>query len=375
MKNKKILFVANSDWYLFNFRFSLANYLRNNGFEVVFVAPKGPYVSEIKENGYQFIEWNVGRRTIAPINELISLFQLYKIYKQEKADLIHHFTVKPVLYGSIVGRLLKFPVIINSITGLGYIFLETGWKGKFLRSILIPLYRFAFLNKKLHLIFENQSDQFLFIGKKLITELQSEVIQGVGVDSDYYRPTEKQKNEKPVILFPARMLYDKGLGVLADAAKILKRSFNLRIILVGEIDTGNPSTVDEATIKNWENEGLVEWWGFQKDMLPIYHQSDVVTLPSFGEGLPTVLIEAASCECPIVTTDVAGCRDVVENMVNGIIVPPNQAAPLADAIAYLITSHEECTRMGKAGRKIVLEKFTSARVNEATLSVYKKFLK
>jgi glycosyltransferase involved in cell wall biosynthesis len=170
------------------------------------------------------------------------------------------------------------------------------------------------------------------------------------------------------------MLYDKGLGTLINAARILKRKIRLRIALVGDLDPGNPSSVEEKTIKSWEKEGLVEWWGFNEDMLSVYQRSNIVVLPSFGEGLPTVLIEAAACARPIVATDVAGCRDVVIHNVNGLLVPVDHAESLAIALETLLRQPEMCVLMGEAGRKMVLEKFTDKIINNKTLLVYNQLL-
>jgi glycosyltransferase involved in cell wall biosynthesis len=226
----------------------------------------------------------------------------------------------------------------------------------------------------LQVIFENDNDRATFINHGLITLNNTNVIQGVGVDAEYYQPSAKPLNEVPLVVFPARMLYDKGLGTLINAARILKRKIRLRIALVGDLDPGNPSSVEEKTIKSWEKEGLVEWWGFNEDMLSVYQRSNIVVLPSFGEGLPTVLIEAAACARPIVATDVAGCRDVVIHNVNGLLVPVDHAESLAIALETLLRQPEMCVLMGEAGRKMVLEKFTDKIINNKTLLVYNQLL-
>jgi glycosyltransferase involved in cell wall biosynthesis len=170
------------------------------------------------------------------------------------------------------------------------------------------------------------------------------------------------------------MLLDKGLNTLVEAVRILKGKTKARFALVGDIDPGNPTSVQETVLRKWEQEGLVEWWGFQKDMLTVYQNSSIVTLPSLGEGLPTVLIEASACGRPIVTTDVAGCRDVVIDGVNGLLVLPNQPAALAQALDTLLHDPDKRMQMGIAGRKIVLDRFTDKQVNQETLSVYTQIL-
>jgi len=374
MERNKILLVANTDWYLQNFRTSLGKFLQNQGFEVVFVSPNGEFVQEIEKNGFNHIIWNVGRRSMGLTSELKSIWKLIKIYKQEKPLLVHHFTIKPVLYGSLAAKLSKINAIVNSITGLGYIFLNESWRGKLLRTFLFPIYKFALNNKKSHTIFENQGDREIFLENHFVTSTLTSIIQGVGVDEEYFYPSHEPLNDIPLIIFPARLLYDKGVETLVDASRILKDKTKVKIALVGDLDPGNPSMIDKSVIQKWEKEGLIEWWGFQSDMLRIYQSCNLVTLPSLGEGLPTVLIEAASCGRAIVATDVAGCRDVVLDGVNGILVPPKDPNALANAILFLINDAKKREKMGQEGRKIVLEKFTSKKVNEETLKVYQTLI-
>ncbi len=374
MRGKKILLVANTDWYLYNFRLSLGKYLRDQGYEVIFVSPRGNYVDDIIANGFRFLEWEVGRRSILIYKEIWSIFKIWKIYKSEIPVLVHHFTIKPVLYGSIAARFSKVKGVINSITGLGYLFLSKDWMGKILKLIVFPLYRFSLSGGHVHNIFENIYDQQTFLIQKFTDLEKSSIINGVGVDEDTFSLTPDPETEIPLIVLPARMLYDKGVKTLVEASTILKRNMKLKIALVGELDPGNPSYIDENTIKKWENEFGVEWWGFNKNMQEVYKNCNIVTLPSLGEGLPTVLIEAAACGRPIVTTDVAGCRDVVQDGVNGFLVPPNNPEELANAIYKLIENPALRIKMGLEGRRIVLEKFTSKLINKKTNQIYQKLL-
>lgn len=370
MKQGKILLIANTDWYLYNFRLSLARFLRDLGWEVVLVSPPGEFVVGFQQNGFRWIEWKLGRQSIIPFLELRSILHLHHIYENEKPVLVHHFTVKPVLYGSLAARRAHVPAVVNSITGLGYVFLQNSLKAKLLRKVVLTLYRQALRHPNLELIFENDGDRTFFIKQTLIPQSQGNVIQGVGVDISRFRPLPEPVGT-PLIIFPARMLFDKGLGVLVEASRILRLHVTARIALVGQPDPGNPATVTENNLHAWEEEGLVEWWGFRQDMDVVYQNCHIVTLPSMGEGLPTVLIEAAACARPIVTTDVPGCRDVVADGINGILVPPNDPQKLADALEQLICDPKMRMRMGAAGRERVLDQFTDIQVNQQTLAVYK----
>jgi glycosyltransferase involved in cell wall biosynthesis len=374
MASNKVLLVANTDWYLYNFRLPLAQFLREKGLEVVMVSPIGKFVPEIESQGFRFVEWKVGRKTLSPPGEFRAVAGLIRIYQSERPILVHHFTIKPVLYGTLAARYAKISAVVNSVTGLGYVFLKDSWRGDMLRSFILPFYRFAFSHPHLRVIFENEHDQETFVNLKLVKASESVVIQGVGVNAQFFHPAPEPVLAEPLIIFPARMLIDKGLGTLIEAARIVKGRVKARFALVGETDPGNPTTVDEVTLKGWEQEGLVEWWGFQKDMRSIYQNCNIVTLPSFGEGLPTVLIEAAACGRPIVTTDVAGCRNVVVDGLNGLLVLPDQPEALAQALEILIRDPEKRLLMGKAGREIVLMNFTDKKVNDEIFDLYLKLL-
>lgn len=372
--NPKVLLVANTDWYLYHFRLALARFLLQQGLDVVMVAPEGKFAAAIEAEGFRFVAWNVGRNTASPPGELRALLRLRQIYRREKPVLVHHFTIKPVLYGSLVARLARIPAVVNSVTGLGYVFLTGGWKGKAMRAFVLPLYRFVFRRAGTRVIFENKYDQATFLQQRLLREGASVVIQGAGVDEEHYQFAPEPPSAPPLVVFPSRMLFDKGLGTLVEAARILKNRQPARIALVGDTDPGNPTTADAALIRGWEQEGLVEWWGFQQDMRAVYQNCNLVTLPSLGEGLPTVLIEAAACGRAIVATDVPGCRDVVVDGVNGLLVPAQQPEALAEAIATLLRDPGLRAQMGGAGRAIVLKTFTNQLVNSQIYEVYRALL-
>lgn len=369
----KIILVGNTDWYLYNFRLSLARFLKERGNEVLMVSPPGDFVEKLEAAGFRWLPWHVGRSTINPIYEFKSLLDLIDLYRTEKPRLVHHFTVKPVLYGSLASKLAGIDAIVNSITGLGYLFLQSGWKARLLRRFAKGLYWLVLHRPGTIAIFENANDRQFFLDERLTTAAQSRVIEGVGVDTHVYCPTSEPAGI-PLVILPARMLWDKGVGVLVEAARLLKGRCALRIALVGNLDPGNPTAIDEKTIRQWIDEGLLEWWGFQDRMEKVYQACNIVTLPSMGEGLSTSLIEAAACARPIVTTDVQGCRDVVIDGINGFLVPPNDPKALADALERLANDADLRTRMGAAGRQIVLDRFTSDRVNEAILDVYQNLL-
>jgi glycosyltransferase involved in cell wall biosynthesis len=376
---QKIGLVANTDWYLYNFRLSLARFLRAQGYEVVLISPPGPYAPLLQQAGFRWVAWKVGRQTLAPWAELAALIRLTRLYHREKPALVHQHTIKPVLYGSLAARLARVPAVVNSITGRGYVFVGNNLKARALRRLVRPMYRLALDLPNCAVIFENDVDRQYFIQEGLLHAGRARLIEGVGVDIERFAPTPEPEGA-PVIVLPARMLWDKGVGVLVEASRRLHKdrspqASRVRVALVGVPDPGNPGSIDETTLRGWEAEGIVEWWGWQEDMGKVYSCCHIVTLPTvYREGVPTSLLEAAACGKPLVATDAPGCRDVVRHEVNGLLVPPNDPVALADALRRLAEDAELRGRMGLASRQLVLEKFTTGQVNAATLQVYQAVL-
>jgi len=370
----RLLLSANTDWYLYNFRLSLAEAARRQGFEVVLVSPPGQYVSELEQCGFGWQRWNLSRQGVNPLVELASLFSIAAIYRQQRPDLVHHHTVKSVLYGSLAARATGVPAVVNSITGRGYMYLSGSRKARILRRIVEPLYRLAFASTRSAAIFENGEDRRYFLRRGLVPEQRTWLIPGVGVDPERFAPGPEPPGT-PVILLAGRLLWDKGIGVLVEAARILRARISARVVLVGEPDSGNPATVDTTMLKQWHQEGVIEWWGWRSDMPSVYNQAHVVALPTaYGEGVPTALLEAAACGRPVVASDIPGCRDVIQEGVTGFLVPPNNPQALAEALERLALDSQLRSKMGAAGRLSVLENFTHERINAATLEVYRRIL-
>ena len=288
--------------------------------DVVFVSPLGHYVHAIQADGFRHIGWEVGRQTLDPLRESKAIFDLVRICRSESPSLIHLHTIKPVLYGSLAARLLNNPAVVCSITGRGYVFLGKNFKACFLRILVKRIYRFALNSRSNITIFENEADRNYFLKEKLVKLKNSSVIEGVGVDIDHYSPAP-EPDGNPVVVLAGRMLWDKGVGTFVDAARLLRSKVQARFVLIGEPDTGNPASIDIGLLKQWVDEGVVEWWGWQTDMRSVFASCHIVALPSFSEGIPTVLLEASAMERPLVATNVPGCRDVVIEGITGLLVP------------------------------------------------------
>jgi len=366
----KILISANTDWYLYNYRMAYARSLREHGFKVILVSPSGQYTSAFRESGFRWIPWEVSRKGAMPWVELGSLVSLVRIYREEMPDLVHHHTIKPVIYGSIAGRLVDIPCVVNSITGRGRVFSSGGLPNQLIKSLVSVLYKFAFKHPNIAIIFENAADKDFFVDSRYLDAQRTWVIGGVGADPEIFSPSPEPQGV-PVILLSGRMLWDKGVGVLVQAARELKRKMDVRIVLVGEPDPGNSGSIDENILKAWQDEGVIEWWGWKSDMPTVYRECHIVTLPTrYGEGVPTSLIEGAACGKPLVASTIPGCRTIVHPGENGLLVDPDDPEELAQALEDLISNPERRQAMGKKSREVFLEKFTYDRINEATMRVY-----
>lgn len=369
----KILLISNTDWYLYHFRISLAQFLRTHGIEVILVSPAGRYVPKIKAEGFRWLEWQVSRQTVNPFEEMASVIRLIRIYRQEQPLLVHLHTIKPVIYGSLAVRFAPVSTIVRSITGRGYVFLGKDLRAKFLRVLVKIVYHFALPTGMSATIFENESDRQYYLNEKFVKPQNSYVIEGVGVDTEYYLPSSEPEGI-PIVVLASRMLWDKGIGTFVDAARLLRSKISARFVLIGEPDEGNPASIGIDVLNRWVNEGFVEWWGWQADMRSVFESCHLVTLPSYGEGIPTVLLEAAASGRAIVATDVPGCRDVVVDGSTGLLVPQQDPLALAEAFEKLICDPEMRQAMGKAGRKNIERRFNTTRINEETYQIYQSFL-
>lgn len=370
----KIILVANTGWFLYNFRLSLAQHFTQQGYEVVMVSPRDEYVEGIEARGYRYIEWELERQKVAPWQELKSIGALVGIYRTEKPDLAHHFTIKPNMYGSIAARLAGVPATINSITGRGFVFLGASMKAAYLRPIVKLLFYVSYFRSNVATTFENEADLTFFVDSGMVPRRNVYLISGSGVDTHTFYAQPESETETPIIVFPGRLLWAKGVGTLVEAAKILKAVHPVRIVLVGKPDPGNPESIGENIIQKWVQEGLVEWWGWQSDMRSIYHKCHIVALPSMGEGLSKALLEAAACGRPIVATDVPGCKEVVIPGVTGYLVPPGDPALLAEKLERLIVDPELRREMGQSGRRLVEENFADEIVNGQFFEIYRSLI-
>jgi len=374
----KVLLVAHWDWVLYNFRLPLARMLRENGFEVTFVCPNGEYIPRLLEEGFRWVNWLVIRRSLNPVAELYSTFHLTSIYKREQPKIVHHFTIKPNLYGSIAALLTGTKKVINTFTGLGFLFSEHPLAIG-LRSSILPLAKLAFKASKGWSVFQNRQDLETCLRLKLVLSERTVIIAGSGVDTRKFCPNHtspSSNHECPVVvLMAARLLWDKGVGEFVEAAKVLKaRGLQVEFWLAGRPDSGNPMCVPEEWLKKWQEDGLIKWLGHRDDMPNLLQQVDIAVLPSYHEGVPRFLLEAAACGLPLVATDIEGCRVVVREGVNGFLVPSRQPMALADALERLLRDPLLRHQMGKASRHIAETEFDERKILAEWVALYEHVL-
>ena len=287
----------------------------------------------IEKEGFKVIPLRLIRRSKNILHELLSVLEIIKIYRKERPDIVHHISIKPILYGSLAAKIAGVYHVVNTLPGLGVLFVNKGLKAAIFRSAVKIAYFIAFFSKSSSVIFQNREDLKRFVDSKIVTLRKAILIRGVGVNVLRFRFTP-EPNKTPIVVLASRMLWNKGIGELVEAARNLReKSIECRVALVGAPDPENPQSIEEETLKSWHDEGAVEWWGYREDMPRVLSEANIVVLPTtYGEGLPTILSEAASCGRPIVATDVPGCREIVRHNENGFLVPPHDSKALAEAI-------------------------------------------
>ena len=368
----KVILFANTDWYLYNFRRSLALALRDAGHEVLLVSPPGAYGARLQDLGFRWIAAPMERRSLNPLRELRLVLWLRRLVAAERVDLVHGFTIKCAVYGSLAARLARVGARVNAVAGMGYVFTSDDLKARALRPVVRALLRLALDGRGARLILQNPDDVALFAQARLVNPALVRLIPGSGVDCERFLPASAGGDEAPLrVLLAARLLWVKGLAEYVAAARELrKQGRDIEFLLAGDPDPGNPAAVPDDTLQGWVAEGLLRWLGHVDDMPALFASVDVVVLPSYREGLPKGLIEAGASGLPLITTDVPGCREVVTDGVDGLLVPVKDSRALAEAIARLHDDPALCARLGKAAREKALAEFDEKIVIERTLAVY-----
>ena len=369
----KILYIVNEPWFFLSHRLPIALAAQEQGYTIHVATRDGAAVQEIIGNGFIHHELSLSRNGSSVLSELTSLLDIWKLINKVKPDVLHLVTIKPVLYGGIASRFTSVKNVVAAVSGLGTLFLAEGAKAEVKRKVGIGLYRLALRSNNTTVILQNPDDKQLLINLKAIKAEQTILIRGSGIDLSTFQAFPENLTDTPVVTFAARLLFDKGLAEYVDAIKLLnKKGVIAHYQIVGDLDLGNNTSATEQNIEEWKCIPNLVVLGYQKDMSTVFRSSNIVVLPSYREGLPKVLIEAAACGRSVITTDVPGCRDAIEANKTGLLVPVKSSNALADAIEKLIKDSKLRVEMGIAGRQLAEREFAIEKVIEQHLSIYQQ---
>lgn len=380
MTRPRIAYVINHVAFFASHRLPLALGARQSGFEVrLFTGQAGsPSMEPLAERDIARAEIPHQRvafrsASVNPLLEVWGLIQLVRMLRRYRPDLVHCASPKGVLYGGLAARICGAEGLVLAISGMGYAFTGTGQKSlarAAVRLVYLTLSRFVFRHPNLKVIVQNKDDQSALLNSGLVTESNLALIPGSGVQlADFSGCSSRDK--ELIVLLPARMLRDKGVEEFVNAARQIKSSApHWRFILAGAADYQNPSAVSADQLRDWQREGIIEWLDHVENMVPLYSKAAIVCLPSYREGMPKVLLEAAAAACAVVTTDVPGCREAVLPGVTGDLVPVRDTKALADAINKLIENQNTREAYGSAGQQLAKTKFSLDTVVAQTLSIY-----
>lgn len=368
---RRLLFVVNAPWFFLSHRLPIAVAARDAGYDVQVATMDGAEVERIKALGFVHHVLPMTRSGVNPVMELRTLLAMCALFRRVKPDIVHLVAIKAIIHGGIAARAARVPAVVAAITGLGFLFLARGVKAGFVRAVAVRCYRAALNHPRLRAIFQNASDRETLIALRVVRAGQATILRGgSGVDLSVFKPRPEPEGT-PVVVMVARLLVDKGVREFVEAAKLLRaRSVPARFRLAGEMDSGNAATISTAEISGWRAASVVELLGHRHDVAEIFAAANVVVLPSYREGLPKVLIEAAACGRAVVTTDVPGCRDAIEPGRTGLLVPARNALALADAIERLVSDADLRYRMGQEGRAFAEREFDVRKVVESHMVLY-----
>lgn len=364
MKEKKLRvgFVSNSAWSVYNFRLDVIRCLVKQGYEIIVMAASDDYAPLLEEAGCIFVPISFNNRTENPFSDYLFYLRLKKLYRQYSPHILFHYVIKPNIYGSLAAAARGIPSVAV-ITGLGYTFARQNW----LYRLIKTLYRRA-LRKTKEVWFLNNEDAKVFINRKVVNIEKVKILPGEGVNINHFSPGLKEAvkdNKRFRFLMSTRLLKSKGIGIYADAARILRnKGYDVDFELIGFFESHHPDSISQADLDRWENEGLIYYRGFAKDVRPFLSDCDCFVFPSFyNEGVPRGLMEAACMELPVITSRNRGCKEVVLHNTTGYLCNMNDPFDLADKMERVINmSPEERAVMGKNGRELVIEKFNVEKI-------------
>lgn len=368
---KRLLFILNEPTYFISHRLPIALAAKEAGYEIHVATGERRALPKLIAEGFHYHAIPLSRSGRNVLVELNSLAAIYRLMRRIQPDIVHLVTIKPVIYGSIAARMAKVPSVVAAVSGLGYAFIDQYLEARLLKKVVSHLYRFAFKHPNLKVIFQNEDDQATLSKISALASHQSTLIQGSGVDLNHYQYVPEPNTPTPIVVMAARLLRDKGVFEYVEAAKILRqKGIKARFWLAGQIDPGNPTSVNQRQLNDWAKENDIEYIGYHTNTAELFAQVNLVVLPSYREGLPRVLSEAAAVGRAIVTTDVPGCRATIVPGKTGLLSQVRDTASLANAIEHLIVEAGTREAMGLAGRQFAEQVFDVNEVVNLHLAVY-----
>lgn len=367
----KIAIVLNTSWNIYNFRLNFVKTLIAKGYEVHTIAPTDKYTHYLVEAGCIHHKVKMDSRGANPIKDFALIIELWMIYRKIRPGIVLHYTVKPNVYGTIAATLLKIPVI-NNVCGLGTVFL----KKNLISAIAILLYKLTFRFPK-KVFFQNADDRNLFVGRNLVSHSAADLIPGSGVDLEKFKPMAFKRNESFTFLLISRLISDKGILEYIDAVKKLRHmGMDARFQILGAKDPEHHRGIQEDVIQRWIDEGTIEYLGTTDDVREFIEKADCIVLPSYREGAPRTLLEAASSAKPIVATDVPGCHHVVTNNLNGLLCRLKDSDDLAEKMGMMASfDNEKLKELGINGRKKMESEYNEKAVIDKYLDELKSLQK
>ena len=373
----KILYFITEDWFFCSHFRNRAEAAQEAGYAVSLLTHVGERESCVRKLGIALIPLKLLRRSLNPWRELRTFLAILRVYRQQRPQLVHHFALKPIIYGTLAARLARIPHCVNAPLGMGFVYSSPSLLARGLRPLLSLALRFLLNPPNSRVIFENSDDCRAAVQQGLVRAEQAVLMPGAGVELQRFRPRSAPWTGTPKIVLVSRMLWEKGIGTFVEAARRLRdQNWNAHFLVVGAPDEENPAAIPRAQLEAWDRAGLIEWLGHRTDVPEILSRAQIFCLPSaYGEGLPKAILEAMAAGLPVVTTDVPGCREAVQHGENGLLVPSRDPQALADALAKLLRDPARCQRMGQRGRWRAEREFSSARICTATLQLYEDLLK
>lgn len=371
---KRVLYVVNSPQAFLESRRPLAVAAKARGYDPEVAVADGPALAAKLAGQFKVHDWRVRRRQLNPFAEAKVTANLRRILIEARPQLMHAIAWKAIVHGGVAARMAGIPAVVHTVAGLGYAFSSKGLKPRAVRLVLRTALSVIAKHPNVRFIVQNPDDEEL-LGRLGLDRAKITLIRSSGVDLQRFKPSD-ERDETPIVVFPSRLLWSKGVQEFVDAARLIRsRKIPGRFAFVGTPDEGNPDTVPTETLRQWEREGIIEWWGWQGDMPAIFSRCHVVCLPSkYREGVPRVLLEAAATGRPVVTTDAPGCREACRDGVSGFLVRPGDSEALANSLAALLGDAKLRARMGDEGRHLMEREFSQDKVIEATLRIYDELL-